>query len=308
MYALNNNNEAKQYQRFMDINEPLTMMTPIRGYDQMPLVPLEQAVQPLVPFIPEVQQMAHITKARCKNPPPDSLTVDQSAAIMLYTLGWEPKESSVYYILNAALRKEDRQVLKPWFLYLKLFFTALSLLPSTPRTVFRGMKRNEKHRYKKGEKVVWWGFSSCTSKMDVLNNEAFLGASGERTFFTIECQSGKDIQQHSYFKSENEVLLPAAREFKVESILSQPGGLNMIQLKETQPKYPLIESFSTINQLVQSFAPSDSSSVQLKTSAEPVSYNSVFEQPIQTSQSNIIFLSAMNYQKFSIFLFYIYVY
>jgi hypothetical protein len=292
----------------MDINEPLTMMTPIQGYDQMPLVPLEQAVQPLVPFIPEVQQMAHITKARCKNPPPDSLTVDQSAAIMLYTLGWEPKESSVYYILNAALRKEDRQVLKPWFLYLKLFFTALSLLPSTPRTVFRGMKRNEKHRYKKGEKVVWWGFSSCTSTMDVLNDEAFLGKSGERTFFTIECQSGKDIQQHSYFKSESEVLLPAAREFKVESIVPQSGGLNMIQLKETQPKYPLLESFSTINQFVQSFAPSDSSSVQLKTSAEPVSYNSVFEQPIQTSQSNIIFLSAMNYQKFSIFLFYIYVY
>jgi hypothetical protein len=56
MFALNSNNEAKQYQRFMDINEPLTMMTPIKGYDQMPLVPLEQAVQSLVPFIAEVQQ------------------------------------------------------------------------------------------------------------------------------------------------------------------------------------------------------------------------------------------------------------
>jgi hypothetical protein len=49
--------------------------------------------------------------------------------------------------------------------------------------------------------------------MGVLNNEDFFGSSGTRTLFTIECQSGKDIQQHFYFKAENEILLPAAREF-----------------------------------------------------------------------------------------------
>lgn len=264
-----NNDQSKKCQRFMDVqNEPLNIMTPIRGYDRMPLVPLEQAVKPLVDYIPEIEQMADTAKRRCQKPPPDNLTLDQSAAIMLYTFEWEPKEQSVYYVLNQALRTEDRQVLKPWFLYLKLLFTALSLLPSDRRTVFRGIKMDEKQRYKKGERIIWWGFSSCTSKMDVLSNESFLGSHGERTMFAIECQSGKDIRKHSYFKSENEVLLPAAREFEVESLLPQGGNLCLIQLKEVRPKYPLIET-PMINQLVQNV---------------PVN-QPIFQQPIQSFPS-----------------------
>ena len=270
MAAIQYNNQANKYQRFMDLNdEPLTIMTPIKGYDKMPLVSLEQAVRPLISFIPEIEQMADIAKRKCQRPPPDNLTLDQSAAIMLYTLEWEPKEQSVYYMLNRALRTEDRQALKPWFLYL------LSLRPSDKRTVFRGIKNDVSHRYKKGEKVIWWGFSSCTSKMDVLSNESFLGSQGQRTMFAIECQSGKDIQNHSYFKGENEILLPAAREMEVESILPQGGNLCLIQLKEVRPKYPLIET-PMITQLVQK--------VPLNQPVQPIS-----QQPIQSLSSKNYF-------------------
>jgi hypothetical protein len=111
MFGLTANDLSKTWQRFMDIkDEPLTVMTPIRGYDKMPLVSLEQAVKPLIPHVPDIEHMVDIAKKRCKNPPPDELTIDQSAAIILYTLEWEPKEGSVYYILNKALRTEDRQV------------------------------------------------------------------------------------------------------------------------------------------------------------------------------------------------------
>jgi hypothetical protein len=179
MSGLPGNDKSKQYQRFMDVkDEPLTTMTPIRGYDKMPLVSLEQAVRPLISYIPEIEHMVDIAKKRCQNPPPDQLTIDQSAEIMLYTMEWEPKETSVYYILNRALRTEDRQVLKPWFLYLKLLFTALSLLPSDKRLVFRGVRGDLKSGYRKGEKIVWWGFSSCTLEQGVLSNESFMGPSG----------------------------------------------------------------------------------------------------------------------------------
>ncbi|CAF1172183.1 unnamed protein product [Rotaria sordida] len=77
--------------------------------------------------------------------------------------------------------------------------------------------------------------------MDILQNEQFLGKTGPRTIFTIECESGKGIRKHSYFQNEDEILLPAARQFEVVSCLDQGGGLYMIQLKETEPPYPLIE-------------------------------------------------------------------
>ena len=51
--------------------------------------------------------------------------------------------------------------------------------------------------------------------MDILENEQFFGSTGARTFFTIECTSGKDIKKHSVFQHEDEVLLPAARVFQV---------------------------------------------------------------------------------------------
>jgi hypothetical protein len=271
----------------MDISdEPLTTMTPIKGYEKLPLVSLEQAVQPLIPDIPEIEQMVDVAIRKCQKPPPDNLTEDQSAAIMLYTMEWEPKEDSVYQRLNKALRTEDRQALKPWFSYLKLLVTALSLLPANSRTVFRGIKSGEGHRYKEGERVVWWGFSSCTSKQDVLKHEAFMGPSGERTMFTIECQTGKDIRNHSYFKNESEVLLPAAREFQVESVFPQADGLCLIHLKEVQPKYPLLETSFIISQIIPSVLASTSNLLQLpKTAAQSVSNIPFYKQPMQTLES-----------------------
>ncbi|CAF1381550.1 unnamed protein product, partial [Rotaria magnacalcarata] len=79
------------------------------------------------------------------------------------------------------------------------------------------------------------------SKLSVLQNEQFLGTTGPRTLFTIECDSGKDIQKYSFSQVEDEILLPAARQFKVVACLSQGKDLYMIQLKEIQPQFPLIE-------------------------------------------------------------------
>ncbi len=115
--------------------------------------------------------------------------------------------------------------------------------------------------------------------------------SGKRTLFAIECQSGKDIRQHSYFKRENEVLLPAAWEFQIESVVPLADGLSIIQLKEVEPKYPLLETSSTISQIVQTFPSSQSNPVTLATLAEPVSYQPIYKQQTQTSQNKLDILS-----------------
>ncbi len=73
--------------------------------------------------------MVYIVKQNCNNPE-DNLTPDESASIMLYSMEWSSREKSFYFILNKSLRSENRQLLKPWFLYLRLFLHALSKLPS----------------------------------------------------------------------------------------------------------------------------------------------------------------------------------
>ncbi|CAF0726458.1 unnamed protein product [Adineta steineri] len=254
--------DLQHNQRFSDIaGEPCQMLLPIQGYEKKPLVSLEDAVEPLVQFVPDVKRMAYVAKMKCGNPPADYLSKDESASIILYSMEWEPQEECLYYVLNATLRTENRKKLVPWFLYLKLVLTALSHLPSLQRTVFRGIKSDMRKYYTKGETVIWWGFSSCTATMDVLENDLFLGSRGTRTFFTIECINGKDIQQHSQYKSEDEILLPPGRQFKVVACLNQSGGLYMIHLKEIEPLYPLLEPVSKDTPKISTATTANSTSI-----------------------------------------------
>ncbi|CAF1395919.1 unnamed protein product [Adineta steineri] len=240
--ATGENVDPQQYIRVSDIaEEPLEMLMPIRGYEKMPIVPLEEAVAPLISILPQIQDYVYVAKQRCKSVPPDGLTQDESASIMLYSMEWEPHEKCLYFALNATLRTEDRQNLKSWFSYLKLILTALEKLPSTPCYVYRGVKLDLSNQYTEGKTFVWWGFSSCTTSIGVLKNKQFLGTTGQRTVFTIECDSGKDISRHSYYQKEKEVLLLAARQFIVVSCLPLSEDLHMIQLKEIKPPITLLQ-------------------------------------------------------------------
>jgi hypothetical protein len=231
---------AQRALRFTDIaREPLEFLSPIGGYEEMPLVSLEEAVKKLVHLLPAIQSHAYIAKQRCKKPS-DGLSQDESASIMLYTMGWEPLDKCLYVVLNATLRAADRQKLTPWFLYLRLFVGALARLPPLRETVYRGVKLDLSNEYTDGETIIWWGFSSCTTGLSVLQSELFLGKSGTRTMFTIKCDSARDIREHSYYPVEDELLLLAATQLQVTGCLDQ-GDLRIIQLKETQPPFPLLQ-------------------------------------------------------------------
>ncbi|CAF3556899.1 unnamed protein product, partial [Rotaria socialis] len=234
--------EQQHTQRFSDIlGESGRMLMPIEGYEKKPLVTLEEAVEPIVEYVPDVKRKVYVAKMKCAEISPGKLSIDEAASITLYSMEWKPQDECLYHVLNKTLRNENRQKLEPWFLFLKLILTALAHLPSMARTVYRGVKQDLRKEHPKGKIFVWWGFSSCTTTLDVLQNELFLGKTGPRTFFTIECDSGKDIRKYSCYQAEDEILLPAARQFKVVASLSQGEDFYIIQLKEIQPPFPLIE-------------------------------------------------------------------
>ncbi|CAF3324274.1 unnamed protein product [Rotaria socialis] len=249
--ASSNFNDKNSALRFTDVGTlSKRMLAPIDGYEKAPLVSLEEAVKPLVNIVPKIERNVYVVQENCQNPE-DGLTTDESASIMLYTYESMPREDSLYVKLNATLRSEQRKKLVPWFLYLRLILTALARLPSKRRSVFRGVKENLRLDYPTGKIFIWWGFSSCTSSIGVLENEDFFGTTGDRTLFQIECTTAKDIKKHSFTTDEDEILLLPARQFEVTSCLNSGHGLHIVQLNELKPKYDLLEPVSVPNLSVQ---------------------------------------------------------
>jgi hypothetical protein len=229
--------------RYTDLrDEPVTrLLAPITGYQDMPLVTLEESIEPVSHLFDEIEGNVWVAKENCKNPA-DGLSQNESASIHLYTMQFG-SDLSFYHALNNNLRSENRQTLKPWFSFLKLFLTALYKLPSQTQTVWRGVRGEDlSSKYPTGSKFAWWSVSSCTISLEILQSEQFLGTEGLRTLFSIECQNGKSVMAHSYFKdTEKEVILMPGSYFEVVGQLHPAKDLHFIHLKEIQPPFSLVK-------------------------------------------------------------------
>lgn len=222
--------------------EPQTRLAPISGYETKPLVSIERAIEELIDILPKIQFYADVAKQNYENSH-DGLTKDETIAIMLYTMSWNPPEHCLYFVLNKTLRSSNRKKLEPWYLYLRLLFNGLFRLPPISSTIYRGVKSDLSDEYTCGKKIIWWGFSSCTQVINILKSEQFLGETGVRTMFVIQCHSGRNIHKHSFFPFEQEILLLPATQFEVTGYLIQ-NDLIIITLEEIQPCEPLLRPIS----------------------------------------------------------------
>ena len=172
------------------------------GYQNLPVVSLEEAIKSVVSDVPDVETLASQAKKDCykKN---TELTLDESAAIYLYTM---PK--SFNSKLNDKLRDGNRDELEPWFPFLKLFITAIGKLPSLMTTVWRGVTSDITFNFLGNNVQTWWAVNSCSKDLKVI--EFYLNGMG--TVFAIETIHGKDITMYSAIPDEQEVvLLPGTR-------------------------------------------------------------------------------------------------
>jgi hypothetical protein len=174
--------------------------------------------------------------------PPDGLTIDESAAIRLYTMEWDGPHRSLYSMLNRTLKKADRQELRPYFKYMKLLLTALVKLPCVPQTtVWRGVTKDVSAEFSPGTQVTWWAFSSCTNELTVLESNMYLGTSGNRTLFSVETINGRIVRAHSHFQTEDEILLLPGTHMVVQSQFSPANDLHVIHMKQVKPDEMLLE-------------------------------------------------------------------
>lgn len=128
-------------------------------YQNIPLLSLDLAVKGLEThsIVSNISHNTLMAKELCQNPN-DGLTIDESAAIHLYTMEWKPMSHSLHSQLNTALRSNDPKKLIHFLPYHKLFLTALSKLPSVVMTVWRGIKGDLSNEYSVGKVFTWQGF------------------------------------------------------------------------------------------------------------------------------------------------------
>jgi hypothetical protein len=224
------------------VNNVETSAGPIVGYADEPLLPLVKACAPLTNIIHNLATYVHLSLNETPEQPSDGLTIDESAAIRLYTMEWEGSHRSLYSMLNHTLKKGTREELRPYFKYLKLFLTALVKLPCVePLTVWRGVTKDMSAEFPPGTLVTWWSFSSCTTSLTVLENNTYLGTAGARTLFSVEAINGRIIRNHSHFVTEDEILLLPGTHMVVQSQLSPAPDLHIIHLKQIIPVEILLE-------------------------------------------------------------------
>ncbi|CAF4971937.1 unnamed protein product, partial [Rotaria sp. Silwood1] len=225
-----------------DANDFKKSFNPISGYVEEPLLPLVKACAPLNDILHDLSKYVQLALNETPEEPPDDLTIDESAAIRLYTIEWDKPHRSLYSMLNYTLKTGSREDVLPYFKYIKLFLTALIKLPCRPPlTVWRGVTKNLSSEFPPGTLVTWWPFSSCTMSLTVLENSMYLGSSGDRTLFSVEVINGRSINAHSHFVTEDEILLLPGTYMEVQSQVSPAPELYIIHLKQLIPEEVLLE-------------------------------------------------------------------
>jgi hypothetical protein len=221
-------------ERLQEVKEEGQAALPgIAGVLDTPLMPFAEAAGPVLRLFASlkgyVKRAEDFGEKVAGTPAAGGVSAAEVAALHLYTT-----ESCFYRELNAALRSPNRDRVKPYFPYLRLFFAALSRLEGRTQTLWRGVALELRRQYPRGGTVVWWGVSSCTSELSVARG--FLGWSGRRTLFEVQPAGAVGIRNFSAFKGEEEYLLPPGTQLEVVDVKSEKGGLCTVKLRELPDK------------------------------------------------------------------------
>jgi len=162
-------------------NENGGVRTPLAGMfpATLPVVDLDVALVPLVSLHPTlsptgvmVKQSKRKAKQCLKKYP--QLSIDEIASIVLYTMeDVADREQSLYFVLNVALREQDRMKVRPWRDYIWLLLHGLRKLPPSPEMIaIRGCKKSPEDLgidLEPHAEFQWSGFSSTAKTVDVMN-------------------------------------------------------------------------------------------------------------------------------------------
>ena len=206
---------------------------------------------PLVSFEEAVQNLKHVMKninkiiEKAKQHPFSQtmgLSMDELAAIHLYTTDHSKSHRNVSFRLNQALRSGEFDNIKLWLPYLKLLVNGLHKLPSFKGTIFCMTKDNISNAYQND--FVWRDFSSCMQTEPVLEN--FHDESSVYTLFRIKCVNGKNISDYSQSTAHDEVLLMPGTFLRVIKKCNETEGIHEVFLQELDHENSFLTSLISV--------------------------------------------------------------
>lgn len=186
---------------------------------------------------------------------PDGLTVDDAAAITMYTFdfGVNGYNFNPYRLINSALFDNNVEGVRKAKDILYLVMSALRKLPViTGKPLFRGIRVNVGENgggfngqantptYEMGSIITWSGLSSTSPEMEVTKEFLARGSMTRKaagTIFIIADGWGYDIQPYSLFPTETEILLEPGRQFKITSVIPA-AELTIVNLKMLRTTIP----------------------------------------------------------------------
>ncbi|CAF1334828.1 unnamed protein product [Adineta ricciae] len=221
-------------ERFFDAeHEPFQQRSLLPDLNNDQILSLEQACDLFKRPIKKIDSMIKSAKKNSSNVK-HNLSIDEAAAIYLFTMEQTEAKHTVYSQLNQALRSEDNIHLEPWYHYFRLLSMALEKLPPTKCVVYRGVRTDVWEQYEQ-EHVYWRGFSSCSKTQKSI--EKLLGKKGTRILFEIHCNNGKSIGQLSCLDKNDEVILMPNIYLRVLRRINQQNGVHVIRLQEESDSY-----------------------------------------------------------------------
>jgi NAD:arginine ADP-ribosyltransferase len=203
---------------------------PIPGLAGQPLVSLQEAFA----NVNLQDKETYLNTAKYSIFGDHRLSDDEARAIYLYSCEWKPREQSIYFRVNDALRDRDRSKVDPFLPYIKLLNTAVAkVLIRVTRTLWRGVALDLTDMYKNklGKTIIFWGFTSATTDMSALDTFIPLTAP-HRTLFAITAKFAADLKDFSAYSQEAEILIGAGTVLKVMNVKRMAANLTIVELSE----------------------------------------------------------------------------
>jgi hypothetical protein len=181
----------------------------IKGYENVRLVTLEEALKAFHGQIHDLSDRINEAKAKCNRSSKYRLTHDESAAIYIYSMKWEPQ--CVYDHLHAAWNSRNRSHLIPWFKYLRLFKSGLDKLPNAKTEIWQGIAYDQNIKEKLTSNTLYSFLGSCSTSEHEIKNYLHNNVSTRIILIGYESVDGKLVTGYTAGDWSEVILWPGVK-------------------------------------------------------------------------------------------------
>ena len=223
-----------------DVGEDFSRKPPIPGWKSTPIVSVRDALADLADY-PDVEAVLDTAEAYFPDGTnEDKLSSEQARSIFVYTSNMKNSRDQVFHEkLNMSLRERSQRT-NPYLHFAKLLQSSLMMLQiACDSILWRAIKEDLHDKFKDriGKTMVFWGFTSTTKRMQVLDE--FLPDTGG-SILCFKLPSASPVARFSAYEHESEWLIPAGTSFKVNNVYKAKGrGTTMIDFSFVSSLLPV---------------------------------------------------------------------